>query len=506
LTTTNVHGNTVITAASTGFQSAFVSVNTVTPSGLASALKVFPSPSNILSNPGENDGIIYVELQDATGLPAKSATDVSVQLSTSNPLIVGLTTTNVTIPAGEIFTTLNYILPSSSTGSVTISAFASGFTSGNGVINVVSAPVGNTPCCKVALQGILESPGQNLLKLPADGESYTALELLLQDALGDPVHAPSGGILVQLSSSKASVLSVPTTILIPSGSVFAVVYGQTSFLAGQVNVTAFAQGYSGSSALVETDIPAPSKLTVYVAPTPKILNSLDKIQLVVQLQDAVGNPARAKADTSIYVTSSNSSVVPSTLLLAIPKGDDFVSTSVQASEVGSTTFTASSSGLSSSQTQLTVLPLPIVANMAAGANTIINTQTVPVTIAVTLDGTPLIGATVTWSTSSGNLSSVSSTTNSYGVASVTFTPKALGVANITAVVNAPAIGQSVGHAFVTVMQAPPPTQPTLAQDFISYSYLLLIPIAAIVIFVVIRIRTRRAKRRAELEAAFQTVG
>src|SRR5271157_756144 len=204
LTTTNTPGNTVITAAATGFQSAFVSVNTVTPSGLASSLRVFPSPSTILSNPGESDGIIYIELQDATGLPAKSATEVSVQLSISDQRIVGLSSTNVTIPAGEIFATVNYKLPSSSLGSVTISAFASGFTSGNGGINVVSAMGGNIPCCKVALRGILDSTGQSLLKLPADGITYTALELLLQDAVGDPVRAPSGGILVQLSSSKAS--------------------------------------------------------------------------------------------------------------------------------------------------------------------------------------------------------------------------------------------------------------------------------------------------------------
>jgi len=236
------------------------------------------------------------------------------------------------------------------------------------------------------------------------------------------------------------------------------------------------------------------------------LTPLDQIQLVVQLQDSSGNPARAKTDTPIYVTSSNSSVVPSTLLLTIPKGDDFVATAVQASEVGFTTFTASTSGLSSSQTQLSVLPLPLQALIAAGESSITNTQTAPVTVAVTLDGTPLVGASVTWSTSNGNLSSGSSVTNQYGVASVNLTPSAVGAANVTAVVNAPAIGKTVAHTFLTISQTPPAPQPTLAQEFITYSPLLLIPIVVIVIYAYIRIRSRRAKRRAELEAAFQSVG
>jgi hypothetical protein len=505
LTTTNTPGTTVITASSTGFQSAFVAVLTVTPSGLASELRVFPAPASILSNPGESDGLIYVELQDQTGLPAKSATDVQVQLSTSAPLVVGLPVNNVTIPAGQIYATVTYALPSTSVGSATISAFSTGFSSGNAVVNVISS-TGNVPCCKVVVKGVLETQSQTSIILPADGRSYSALEVLLVDVLGNPVRAPSGGLLIQLSSSKNTVASVPSSVFLPSGSSFEITNAFTGFLAGVSNITAFSQGYIGSSTTVQTVIPAPSKLNIYVAPTPKILSSLDQVVLVVQLQDSAGNPARAKAGTTILVTSSNSTVVSPTLFLTINKGDDFISTLVKASAVGTTTFTASSSGLSSSQVVLTTVPLPLSATISVASPVVYNTVTTPLTLSVALLGLPLSGASVTWTVSSGHLSTSSSTTDNTGSASVNFVPGPIGLANVTAIVSDPAIGQTVAHIELTVVQTPPPPTPSIAEEFLAYSYLLLIPVAIIIAYAYYRIRKRRVKRRAELEAAFQTVG
>jgi len=344
------------------------------------------------------------------------------------------------------------------------------------------------------------------MTLPADGSGYTALQVLLEDATGNPAYAPAGGILVQLSSSKSTVVGVPSSALLPGGTSFVVIDAYTSFLAGISNITAAAQGYSASSTSVQTVIPAPSKLSVYVAPTPKILTSLDKVLMVVQLQDASGNPASAKTNTAILVTSSNSSVVSPTLFLTIDKGEDFVSTLVQASAVGFTTFTASSSGLASSQIVLTTVPVPLTATISVASALIYTPQTTPLTLYVDLLGQPLSGASVAWTTSTGSLSSSSSTTNANGVASISFVPGPLGPVNITAVVSDPAIGQVVTNVELSVAQPPPTPAPSLAQEFLSYWYLLLIPVVIIIVFAFYRFRMRRAKRRAELEAAFQTVG
>lgn len=499
LTTTNTPGVTQITASSTGFQSSFVNVKTITPSGLASRLKVFAAPEVILSQAGQNQGLVYVELQDDTGLPAKAATDTTVQLSSSDPLIVGLASNAMTIPAGQIFGTVNYLLPSTSLGTATINAFSTGFASGNDAIKVV-APAGPVPCCKIVLQGIL-----NPTTLPADGKGYAALELLLEDSTGGPVRAPAGGLSVQLSSSKDTVVSVDSTVFMPSGAAFVFVDAQTFFLAGAANITAVSQGYSGSSTTVSTVIPAPSRLTVYVSPSSKVLTSLDQPLVVVQLQDAAGNPARAKADTTVLITSSNSTVVTATLALSIPKGDDFVSTFVQTSAVGSTTLTAGSSGLSSSTVFLSVLPLPLTATLSGPSLTNMN-QPSAISLTVTLVGDPLSGASLTWSATKGTLSSASSTTDAVGKATALFTPTSTGRANITVVVTDAAIGVSQASVFLTVFPTPIQPPPTLAEQIVAYSYLILIPIAIIVAYIFFRIRKRRAKRRAELEAAFQTVG
>ena len=502
MTTTNTPGTTQITASAPGFTSSIIFVQTETPSGIAADLKVFAAPSELLSSAGTT-GTLYVELQDQTGLPAKALTPTPVSLTSSDPNVASLIQKNITIPAGQIFTTVQF-RTGLTLGSTTISAFSTGFTSGQGKVTVI-APAGN-PATKVVVSGVLSSgKGVNTI-LPADGNQYAALELTLEDSEGNPVPAPAGGVSVGLTSTKSTVISVASSAVIPVGNISTIVHIQTSFLAGSINITAAPSGYSPSSAIFDTVIPAPSNIALFVAPSTKILTPLTLPLVVVQLTDASGNPARAKTNTSVLITSSNSQVVQGGITLTIPKGEDYAAAFLPVAMAGSTVLTAISSGLTSSQAPLDVVPLGLAVQITPSASTIDLNGTSTLTLTATLQGQPLAGANVTWISNDGSLTPQKSVVTTTGTVAAVFRPSVTGFANVTAVVKDSAIGVSSSTYFLTVNPVPKKGPLTLTQFIFLYGYLVILPLVVLLVFLVWFLRKRRKKAREELEAAFQTVG
>ena len=500
MTTTNIPGSTEITASTANLLPGFYTVSTVTPSGLASTLKVYSVPDKVFPNAR---GTIAVELLDDTGLPAKSATDVTVNLESTNPSVVLYDQSVLTIQAGRFYTVVGYTAGPVPGSSATISAFSPGYASGQGQITVVNP--GSTPY-QIKIRGLFQSTSKQPTIMPADGQSYNALEVSLIDNTGIPVPAPPAGLAVQLSSSKNTIVGVNGTVIIPGGQSWTMTSLQTGILQGATNLTAFAQGYLGSSAQVTAIIPAPSRLALYVDPNVKIATGTSQPLLVVQLQDATGAPARAKAPTSVLVTAANESVVEGSLTLNITKGEDFVSTFLTVNETGSTVLTASSSGLVTARNvPIQVISFPISLTLKAASSFIFINQTDQMTLNLKFLGVPRGGSNVTWFASGGSVTPSNSNTSVAGTAVAIFRPSSAGVGNITAVVNDPAIGVKVTSAFVVVQLTPVKPPLTPLQLLIKYSYLLLIPIVAVAAYFVIYFQRRRKKAREELEAAFQNV-
>ena len=500
LTTSNIPGYTEITATSPSLLPGFDTVSTATPSGLASTLVVFPVPASVVAGSG---GMLVIELQDATGLPAKSATGVAFQLSSSNPNVISLSQSSLTIPAGQFFVEDNYSSSNAPGSSAVISAFSPGYVAGQGVIYVVTQ---GTSAYKVQLKGIFQPGGSDNSILPADGQTYYALQVGVVDLSGDSVPAPAGGITVQISSSKNTIVGVPGTIVIPGGAFATTTSLKMGIQSGVSNITAFSQGYLGSSLLVTAVIPAPSRLALYVDPDTKILNGLTSPLMVVQLQDANGAPARAKQATSVLITSSNSSVAESSLTLNMSTGQDFVSTFLHTPGTGSTVLTASSPGLVSARgVSIKVISLPLSTSLVVSQPSVTLNGSEGVTLSVEFLGQPLAGANVTWYVTGGEVSQVTSVTLADGTSTVLFKPLAVGAANVTAVVSSPAIGQTELTSFVTVLANPTPKPVTITTLALRYWYLGLIVVALVVVYVGLLIRRRRTRARMELEAAFQTI-
>jgi hypothetical protein len=500
VTTTSTPGATTITAHAEGLTSTELSslLTTVTPSGFPSKLMVFTSPSEY--RPGGSSGVVRIEVVDESGLPSKALADIPVQLVSSNSSIVGLNQSSLTIPQGSIMVT--GALRTSESGRAVISATSTGYGSGTGLVTVDQPNLCLGAC----------GPYQISLKLvpgvlPSDGQTYNVLEVGLETQGGSPAVS-STDTIVQLTSDQSDVASVPALATISAGQTSSLVAITTSALASTANITAAATGLLPSTIAVHTIIPAPSKLQAYVAPPSSAYSTDGNFPiLVVQLQDSSGNPARARADTTIVVTSSNGSLLAGSVSLTIPTGGDYAMTFLHTAGIGSSVLTVSSQGLSSSQANLESIQGPLAVALTPSSTFIFANQTVVFTFKLSFVGTPMQNVNVTWqSTGGATFQPNTGTTGADGTVSAVFYPPGPGTYNITASASTPVTGAIVkNYGPLTVVQVPQKPPPSLVQQLIGYWYYIVAAVAVVVIAVAYLFRMRRKKQRAEIEAGFEVV-
>ena len=505
VTTTTTPGIAMITAHAEGLNSlAPAPVMTVKPSGYPSKLLVFTSPSTFL--PRADTGVVRVEVVDDAGLPSKALSDIPVSLSSSNASIASLAQTSLTIPSGSILAdgSFNTLDP----GGAVISAISEGYSSGAALVTVDKADACQGACLpyKLALRVVAGgTPGT----LPTDGETYKVLEVSLQTSSSTP-SISSSDTVVQLSSDNPNVASVIDFVTIPAGSISALAEITTSALAGIANITATAAGLVPATVPVQSVIPAPSRLQTYVAPSDGSAFSSNGNYpiLVVQLQDSSGNPARARQDTSIIVTSSNSSLLKSFVTLGISTGNDYVFNYLHTKGTGQSVLTASSQDLVSSQSDLVSVQSPLVVKLQLTSTSlqyIFENQTATFTFSAFLEGQPLQNMNVSWSSSGGHVTPTFSSTGTSGSTSVTFIPGSYGAYNITANSQSPQTGIVSLVYQLIVAQVPPKPAPSLAQQILNLWYYLVAAVVVVIVAVTYLLRMRRKKQRAEIEAGFEVV-
>ncbi len=133
--------------------------------------------------------------------------------------------------------------------------------------------------------------------------------------------------------------------------------------------------------------------------------------------------------------------------------------------VGSSTLTASSSGLGSSTATLKVLAFPFSANLTLSTPSFIYAnQTDVATLQVDLLGQPLQGVNVTWAYFGVVPIPTNGTTNSAGEVSTMLRPVGPGDANITATATGAGFGKLQVTAQLAILQVPPTPKPTLVHQ------------------------------------------
>jgi len=333
--TTYTPGSTTITASSPGYTPA--SAVWSTAASVPTKLAVYAAPPSVPAVSTTYSNIIFIQLQDALGNPARAPAAITVTLSSSNGT-VGSVSSPKTIGAGSIFTTTSFIA-TYTPGSTEITAAAAGYTSGSVVIKTV-AP---TPTKLVVYRGP---------PLLANNAWHYTPVVQLQDAAGNPAKAPAGGVSVALASSNTLVGTVSSPLTISAGDTYAHISFKSTLLAGTTTITATALGYAAGSDTVTTVTPtgSPSKLAVYIVP-PKV--PADDVYhynpVIVQLQNATGYPVKAPTGgIGIGLSSSNPSIGTVSTTETISGGSAYVRTHFDTTHTpGSTTISAVSSGYTS---------------------------------------------------------------------------------------------------------------------------------------------------------------
>lgn len=206
-------------------------------------------------------------------------------------------------------------------------------------------------------------------QLPTGGLSYPAIVVSLITASGQP-YVTLNPVLVYLSSSDVSVGQPQPEVVVEPGHFFAVANFTTTTVPGTVSVTASSQGAISVSIQVQTVEPVgyPSKLAVYASPAQRPAGSSTTGNIVVELEDQSGLPAKAVSDTVVTLSSSS---VPTVNLtsnrITIPSGSVMAVTTYRSGEFpGKALVTASSPNILSASATVSVQgPSPIALNLLA---------------------------------------------------------------------------------------------------------------------------------------------
>jgi len=472
-------GTADLTASSPGLESDFAVVTVAEPT-LPAKLMLLAAPDPVLADEGSYDSVV-VALTDANGNPGVAPSNIPVTLTSSNSA-VGSIGGSLTIPSGSSYAVASFT-STFFVGSTFITAIAQNLKSATSTLS----SFGPVPT-RVVVQALPST-------LPADGGRYSALEVMLEGADGEPAVAPVD-VPVQLTSSNTDIATANSTVVIGAGQSSVLVDVTTTISPGIANVTATSSGFASSSAGFVTVRPAPSQLGLYAVPASAIqsLGQRGDAIVAVQLQDSVSSPARAPQDTPVVVTSSNGSVMVRPIQLDIPAGADYAWAYVDPLQPGAVVLTASTSGLASGSADLSVVPLPIVLTLTSSAPVVAIGSSATVQLQVDVLGSPVKGANVTLTASPGTMSASNGVTDSTGQFTDTFIPAVDGVAIITALVQDPVFGnQTAGTNILVALAGAAGTGH--ASKGLGTTGLVMVVVLVVVVVVVIGLGARRALKR-----------
>jgi len=323
-TSTLLVGTTTITAAADGFANAQLAMANSAPPPTKIAIGL---ASTEVRATGESYPLIYVQLQDDNGNPAKASQDTQVFLT---PNSTGATDHYVVIHSGSSYAVAN-LYSSTSPGSVNITASGTGFAPVWTVVTTVE-PFPSTLAVYTGLE-----------PMQTDGSNHQVFVQLL-DAEGRPAK-PETPISVFLTTDTPSVATVANSLTLGSGASVASA-ALTLVQPGTATVTAIAQGYtSASTSVVVSALP----LTEIVAPSSTSYVVGSSYQFAVNVSSGIADVAGATVTGSaLNGTFTTSSTETNSL------GGATLVYSPKAPGTDNLTFTAAMPGFSTATASLTV--------------------------------------------------------------------------------------------------------------------------------------------------------
>ncbi len=295
-TTKYAIGQTILTASLEGYTPTQMTLK-IDGSGPA-ALALKQIPGIILANKLRSDSLV-ISIVDSDGKPVAAQEDTAVYLSSSDPEIARVDASTI-IKAGDshvvtgVYSTLR-------AGQAIITAAADGLASGS------------TDFRTVGFSGSISEYHLGLYVIPkllADGKSYQAVVVQLQDEAGLPVIGKSD-IAVSLSSASGIAGNVQDSAVIPAGSSFVISTFETSVKAdSDFKITASSPGFTSVEATMTTTVQPVSILKSADFPTnadfgEEIRVGVDIFSRETPLKDATVIITGVNAQETIAVTDEN---------------------------------------------------------------------------------------------------------------------------------------------------------------------------------------------------------
>lgn len=200
---------------------------------------------------------------------------------------------------------------------------------------------------------------QAIPTIPSDGQPHPAFYITIVDSAGKP-RPLNFALNVTISCSDERVLQIQKSVIIGVTEYFAVIYATSNVIeSSQVEVTASASGFQSSKVNAAVGPPAGTPQSLKVTILPNILLPLvrGEADVVVTVVDSYGNPAKARSDLSISLSSSKLGVANvNKTVIEIPKGGTSAKTKVVTTgSPGTSSITASVRDLRSDSAALNVV-------------------------------------------------------------------------------------------------------------------------------------------------------
>lgn len=431
-TTTTSPGLTYITATAQGYASGSQPFQTSAVGAIPTSVKVYPAPSQAVAQPSYT-GSVVVELLDSQGNPAEAINQTVVSLTSSNPNVVSLVTSQVVLQPGQTIAVGTYH-SGLVVGGAIIVASAPGLLGSNAPINVL----GPIPA-QIKVQAVPPT-----VALGTSG----LLVVWLTDQNGNPTIA-SSDVTLNLVSSNSSIVSLQSQATISAGTNYVDIPFQANFK-GNAIITVSSSGLiSGTTTVLVAKPMNATSLQLVIAPQPILANNRSTTALFVYLLGN-GAPSVATSDVNVILSTQNPSIASIPNNVTIRAGQSFASVTVKSSFfVGSSQITASAENLlpASPQTIIaygnapsalvaTALPQILPANAGSYPSLLITLQSqsglpanapTPIAVAIKSSNPSVIpiNTTITINTGQSAVIVPVSTTYTPGTASITVTASGL---------------------------------------------------------------------------------
>ncbi|MBE7159258.1 MAG: hypothetical protein INR62_12655, partial [Rhodospirillales bacterium] len=309
-------------------------------------------------------------------------------LASSNPALVSISATQITVPAGSTTAQFNY------TGVAAGSSLLSASVTGGGTASVqVTATA-------------------SLISLGAVGKITAGQTVSLPLSLG--TQAPPGGLTVHFTSSNPSVATVTSSVFIPAGQTIASTNPQiTALTPGTTQITATATNFAPNSEAITV-------VAIVGTLSPSPVSAHTGLNTAVSLNLTGAAPS---GGLTFALTSDNPAIAKVPSSVTVPAGSTSVTFNVTGVANGSTTLRANATGIAEATDTVNVTAAPAITltSLVIGNNTV-------APLSISLSSAPTSNETLTLTSPDPTHFLLSTSATAVGSASITV-PLTLGNVN-----------------------------------------------------------------------------